>query len=43
MGTTNDLYVDATLPDISLLAVVDIGPCANANPPYAFLPVAVDE
>jgi hypothetical protein len=43
MGTTNDLYADATLPDVSLLAVVDIGPCADANPPAAFLPVAVDE
>jgi hypothetical protein len=43
MGTTNDLYVDATLPDVSLLAVVDIGPYADANPPAAFLPIAVDE
>jgi hypothetical protein len=43
MGTTNDLYADVTLPDISLLAVVDIGPYTDANPPAAFLPIVVDE
>jgi hypothetical protein len=43
MGTTNDLYADATLPDVSLLAIVDIGPYADANPSVAFLPIAVDE
>jgi hypothetical protein len=43
MGTTNDLYADATLPDISLLAIVDIGPYADTIPPAAFLPVAIDE
>jgi hypothetical protein len=36
MGTSNDLYADATLPDVSLLAVVDIGPYADANAPAAF-------
>jgi hypothetical protein len=35
-GTSNDLYVDTTLPDVSLLAIVDIGPYADANPPAAF-------
>jgi hypothetical protein len=43
MGTSNDLYADATLPDVSLLAVVDIGPYTGAKSPAAFLPVAVDE
>jgi hypothetical protein len=36
MGTSNDLYVDTTFPDVSLLAVVDIGLYADANPPVAF-------
>jgi hypothetical protein len=36
MGTSNDLYVDTTLLDVSLLAIVDIGPYADANPPAAF-------
>ena len=43
MGSSNDLNVVATLPDVSLLAVVDIGPHADANPPAAFLPISVDE
>jgi len=43
MGTSNDIYADATLRDVSLLAVVDIGSHANANPPAAFLPAAVNE
>jgi hypothetical protein len=36
MDTSNDLYANITLPDISLLAVIDIGPYADANPPAAF-------
>jgi hypothetical protein len=36
MGTSNDLYVDTTFPNVSLLAVVDIGSYADANPPAAF-------
>jgi len=43
MGISNDLYVVATLPDVSLLAIVNIGPHANANPPATFLPIAIDE
>jgi hypothetical protein len=43
MGSTNDLYANATIPDVSLLAVVDIGPYADTNSPAAFLPVVVDE
>jgi hypothetical protein len=36
MDTSNDLYANTTLPDVSLLAVIDIGPYADANPPAAF-------
>jgi hypothetical protein len=36
MDTSNDPYADTTLLDVSLLAVVDIGPFADANPPAAF-------
>jgi hypothetical protein len=36
MGTSNDFDADTTLLDISLLAVVDIGPYADANPPAVF-------
>jgi hypothetical protein len=35
-GTSNDPYGDTTLLDVSLLAVVDISPFANANPPAVF-------
>jgi hypothetical protein len=36
MGTSNDLYTDTIFLGVSLLAAVDIGPFADANPPAAF-------
>jgi hypothetical protein len=36
MDTSNDPYADSTLLGVFLLAAVDIGPFADANPPVAF-------
>jgi hypothetical protein len=36
MGTSNDIYADTILLDVSLLDVINIGPYADANPPTAF-------
>jgi hypothetical protein len=36
MDTSNDLYANTTLPDVSLLPVIDIGPYTDAKPPAAF-------
>jgi hypothetical protein len=36
MDTSNDPYADSTSLGVSLLAVVDISPFADASPPVVF-------